>query len=84
LESRYGVRSKIIGFLIILNGQLTKKKFCLPVKAVLVRILLPVVAGANLEDEEAEVLGGHFDGDIDPLAGHILTGNDASVAPKAS
>jgi hypothetical protein len=62
----------------------TKVELCSPIEAVLVGILLPVVAWANLEDEVAEVLRRHFNGDVDPLAGHVLARDDASVAPQTA
>ena len=60
------------------------RKNCSPVKAILVRVLLKVVAWANLEEEVSEMLSGDLNGDVDPLAGLVLADHDAGVAPDAT
>jgi hypothetical protein len=56
----------------------------LPVKAVLIRILLKVVARANLEEEVSQVLSRHLDRHVDPLAGLVLPSDDPRIAPGAT
>ena len=50
----------------------------------MIRVLLKIVAWTDFEDEVAQVLGRHLDGDVDPLAGAILPSHDAGVAPGAT
>ena len=65
----------------ILNHNKTSFK---PIKAVLIRVLLEDVARTDFEDEVAQVLGRHLDGDVDPLAGAVLSCHDPCVAPHAT
>jgi hypothetical protein len=50
----------------------------------LIRVLLKIVVRADFEDEVAQVLGRHLDGDVNPLSGGVLPSHDAGVAPDAT